>query len=59
MRFQGAAGRDARRGAARAVQVTGTYIMVVGLGAVDPIARWAMMKSRRRFCRRARCARRQ
>ena len=33
--------------AARAVAVTGAYIMVAGVGAVDPIANWSMMSSPR------------
>ena len=31
--------------AARAVAVTGSYIMVAGAGAIDPIANWALMSA--------------
>lgn len=36
---------EAAGAAARAVAVTGTYIGVVGLGQLDPIANWALMSS--------------
>lgn len=36
---------EAAGAAARAVAVTGSYIAVAGLGALDPIANWSMMSS--------------
>jgi hypothetical protein len=36
---------EAAGAAARAVAVTGTYIGVVGLGQLDPIANWALMSA--------------
>jgi len=35
--------------AARAVAVTGAYIAVQGLGAIDPIANWSMMRNPKAF----------
>lgn len=32
-------------GAARAVAVTGAYIVVAGVGAIDPIANWSVMSA--------------
>lgn len=36
---------EAAGGAARAVSVTGAHIVVRGIGAIDPIANWALMAS--------------
>jgi hypothetical protein len=40
---------EAAGAAARAVAVTGSYIAVAGLGALDPIANWSMMATPRRW----------
>lgn len=36
---------EAAGAAARAVSVTGSYVMVAGLGAIDPISNWSTMKN--------------
>lgn len=36
---------EAAGGAARAVALTGAYIVVAGLGTLDPIANWSMMRN--------------
>lgn len=40
---------EAAGAASKAVAVTGAYIVVQGIGTVDPIANWAMMKNPKAF----------